>query len=111
MTNVVLVCVAGVSGTFLARRMRVVDPSLEPVVATLSSLATLVPSADVVLIAPQAAADATTIAAVVGSVPNAVLPAAAYTPSGAEAAVRLVRDLLQVAPATYRVSTPTPIKE
>lgn len=111
MTNVVLVCAAGVSGTFLARRMRAIDPALEPVVATVSSLASVASTAHVVLIAPQAAADADSIARIVGSVPTAVLPSAAYGPSGADAAVRTVHDLLQSAAPTYRVSTTTPIKE
>ena len=111
MTNVVLVCAAGVSGTFLARRMRTIDPQLSPVVTTATAFESVVPSADVVLIAPQLAGDADAIRRVSGGVPAILLPAAAYGIAGAEIAVRAVHDALASVSAAYRDSSPTPMKE
>lgn len=111
MTNVVLVCVAGVSGTFLARRMRQLDAGLSPVVATVESLPSLLPTADVVLIAPQLGSQADRLIGLAGGVPAVVLPADAYGPSGAQAAVDAVRSLPPGSDAAYRVSTTSPIKE
>jgi cellobiose-specific phosphotransferase system component IIB len=94
MARVLLVCVAGVSGTFLGRRMRALDPALEPVVAPVSALPADASSSDAVLVAPQLAADLEEVRRRVAPAPVAVLPPTAFAAGGAEAAVTQARDLL-----------------
>jgi len=93
-TNVVLVCVAGISGTFLARRVRQLDSGFETTVSTLDALPAVAASADAILIAPQLAASLETITALAGRVPVAVLPGTAYSADGADIAVRTLHALL-----------------
>ena len=101
MTNVVLVCVAGVSGTFLARRMRDLDPSLVTTVTDLESFASVVADADVVLVAPQIMGALDRITRMLGSTPFAVLSSSAYNGT-ADIAVRTAHDLLEGRPTTLR---------
>lgn len=101
MTNVVLVCVAGVSGTFLARRMRDLDPSLVTTVTDLDSFASVAADADVVLVAPQIAGALDRVTRLAGSTPLAVLPPSAYS-GPADIAVRTTHDLLEGRPTTLR---------
>ncbi|BDI23860.1 PTS sugar transporter subunit IIB [Herbiconiux sp. L3-i23] len=110
MVNVTLVCVAGVSGTFLARRMRALDPALTVTVESADSLAS-VSGADLVLVAPQLASSLEHIARVANPVRVAVLPPDAYSPAGADEAVRTVHDLLDAAGSAYRRSEPANTKE
>lgn len=111
MVNVTLVCVAGVSGTFLARRMRALDPTLTIAVANVDSFESTAADSDCVLIAPQLAASLDTIASMAVGVPLAVLPAESYSPSGAAGAVRTVHDLTDAAEPAYRRSITVPTKE
>lgn len=105
MTSVALICVAGVSGTFLARRMRQSDDTLEISVAGLDHADSVLSGADVVLVAPQLAAQLAAIEHLAGDTPVAVLPAEAYSPSGSESAVQAVRDLVARSARTYGEST------
>jgi cellobiose-specific phosphotransferase system component IIB len=93
-TSVALICVAGVSGTFLARRMRQSDSTLEISVAGIDHAGSALSWADVVLVAPQLAPQLAAIEQLAGDKPVAVLAAAAYTPSGSESAVQAVHDLV-----------------
>ncbi|MCU1569612.1 MAG: hypothetical protein JWR33_353 [Naasia sp.] len=105
MATVLLVCAAGVSGTFLGRRMRDVDPDLVCVVTGLDSLASALPSADAVLVAPQLASSLDAVRRAAAPVPVALLPATAFAVGGAEAAVMQARHVL--ASHAYR-GAPTP---
>lgn len=98
MTNIVLVCVAGVSGTFLASGLRRIDPTLSTVVTTYDALPG-VDVGDVVLVAPQLAAVLEQIRALVQPRPVALLSAAAGA-AGAESALAQARELL--AESAYR---------
>lgn len=109
MARVLLVCVAGVSGTFLARRMRALDPELEPFVAPLSSLDGGKPDCEAVLVAPQLAERLAEVRAQVAPSPVALLAATAFGPGGAEAAVMQARELL--AARSYRGAQTTETKE
>jgi cellobiose-specific phosphotransferase system component IIB len=100
MARVLLVCVAGVSGTFLGRRMRALDPGLEPVVAPVSALPADAGTFDAVLLAPQLASDLDDVRRRVAPAPIAVLAPTAYVPEGAAAAVMQARELL--ADRSYR---------
>ena len=105
MATVLLVCAAGVSGTFLARRMRDVDPDLVCIVTSLDSLASALPSADAALVAPQLASSLDAVRRAAAPVPVALLPPTAFGPGGAEAAVMQARHVL--ASQEYR-GVPTP---
>ncbi|MFD1714692.1 PTS sugar transporter subunit IIB [Amnibacterium flavum] len=105
MTTVALVCVAGVSGTFLARRMRESDPSLTVTVSSVTDLASAVRGADVILVAPQLATELPMIERQAGGLPVVVLPANAYGPGGSESAVHAVHDLVARGPLAYRETT------
>jgi len=98
MTNIVLVCVAGVSGTFLASGIRRIDPTVSTVVTTYSALSGL-DVGDVVLVAPQLAAVLDDIRAAVSPRPVGLLSASAGA-AGAESALAQARDLL--AESAYR---------
>jgi cellobiose-specific phosphotransferase system component IIB len=107
MARVLLVCVAGVSGTFLAQRMRAVDPDLEPVVAPIDALGAV--SAEAVLLAPQLADRAEAVRTLVAPLPVGLLPASAFGAGGAQAAAAQARELL--ATASYRGIPTTETKE
>lgn len=108
MARVLLVCVAGVSGTFLARRIRQLDPSLETVVASFDGAAQALHSADVLLIAPQLADVRSALTALAPGVPAAVLPSSAFAVGGAESAVSTVYELLDSAPAPSETAPALP---
>jgi cellobiose-specific phosphotransferase system component IIB len=96
MANIVLVCVAGVSGTFLANGIRRIDPTLTTVVTSYSALPGL-DVGDVVLVAPQLAAVLEDIRDLVRPRPVALLSSAAGA-AGAESALAQARDLLPDSP-------------
>jgi Phosphotransferase system cellobiose-specific component IIB len=95
MTTIVLVCAAGVSGTFLAKRLAPSLPDVAFVVATEAGLEAFLVGADAVLVAPQLAASADAIRARVAPRPVATLPAEAMTPAGSILAVDAVDALVQ----------------
>lgn len=95
MATIVLVCAAGVSGTFLARRLAPSLPGVEFVVATEHSLDDALPTADAVLVAAQLAASFDAIRERCAPRPVAVLPAEALAPAGALLAVDTVDALVQ----------------
>ncbi len=96
MATIVLVCAAGVSGTFLARRIAPSLPGVDFVVATEHALEDALTGADGVLVAAQLASAEESIRARVAPLPVAVLPADAMTPAGSILAVDVVDALLQV---------------
>ena len=102
MTKVVLVCGAGVSGTFLARRMRDLDPTLTVSVATPDILPAAARGSDLILVAPQLADSVDHIRIAVQAVPVIVLPGSAYGVGGADAAVRAVHEIASTPVAAPR---------
>ncbi len=109
MARVLLVCVAGVSGTFLARRMRSLDPELQPTVAPVGALPRETREWELVLLAPQLATSLEDIRQQVAPVPVGLLARTAFGPGGAEAAVMQARELL--AAQSYRGTQTTETKE
>lgn len=105
MTTLALVCAAGVSGTFLARRLAGPLPDVSFVVTTELALADVLPGVDAVLVAPQIAASVDVIRAVAAPRPVAVLPAEALQPAGAMLAVDAVEEILQTLPSPETRST------
>jgi cellobiose-specific phosphotransferase system component IIB len=95
MATLVLVCAAGVSGTFFARRMASALPDVTFLVSTEFALADALPDADGVLVAPQIAASLDVIRALAAPRPVELLPAEALTPAGALVAVDAVEAILQ----------------
>lgn len=95
MATIVLVCAAGVSGTFLARRIAPSLPGVEFVVTTEQSLDDVLADADAVLVAPQLADSADAIRERSAPRPVGVLTAAAMTPAGSILAVDAVDALVQ----------------
>lgn len=104
MATLVLVCAAGVSGTFLARRVSSALPDVSFVVSNEFSLADALPGADGVLVAPQLAGSLETIRALAAPRPVELLPAEALTPAGALVAVDAVEAILQSVPARSELS-------
>jgi cellobiose-specific phosphotransferase system component IIB len=98
MATIVLVCAAGVSGTFLARRIAPSLPDVEFIVSTEQALETVLAAADGVLLAPHLASSAESIRLRVAPLPIGVLPAAAMTPAGSILAVDAVDALVQSLP-------------
>ena len=105
MATIVLVCAAGVSGTFLARRIAPSLPGVEFVVATEVSLGQVLPDADAVLVAPQLAASLDEIRSRAAPRPVELLPPDAMAPSGSILAVDAVDGLLQTLTETPQRST------
>lgn len=95
MATVVLVCAAGVSGTFLARRIAPSLPGVQFVVTTDHALDDVLAGADAVLVAPQLESAAESIRLRAAPRPVAVLPADAMTPAGSILAVDVVDGLVQ----------------
>ena len=95
MTRIVLVCAAGVSGTFLARRIAPSLPGVEFVVATEHALDESLDGVDAVLVAAQLAGSADAIRRRVAPRPVGVLSAQAMTPAGSILAVDVVDGLVQ----------------
>lgn len=98
MDVVALVCVAGVSGTFLARRLTAAMPDVTFTVTTLHSLPQAIARVDAVLVAPQCAASLEQLRLIAAPRPIAVLPKHAVGPDGTPAAVAFVRDMLKTDP-------------
>lgn len=98
MTTIVLVCAAGVSGTFLARRIAPSFPGVEFVVTTEHALDDALAGVDGVLIAAQLASAEESIRLRVAPRPVAVLPAEAMAPAGSIDAVDAVDALVQSLP-------------
>jgi cellobiose-specific phosphotransferase system component IIB len=98
MATIVLVCAAGVSGTFLARRLASSLPDVRFTVATEHALAESLAGTDAVLLAPQVAGSLDRIRAAVSPRPVGVLTPEALTPAGVLIAVDAVEDLLDSLP-------------
>jgi cellobiose-specific phosphotransferase system component IIB len=105
MATIVLVCAAGVSGTFLARRIASSLPDVEFVVTTEHALDDALDGADAVLIAAQLAPSEADIRRRAAPRPVAVLPADAMTPAGSILAVDAVDALVQSLPVPPQRST------
>jgi cellobiose-specific phosphotransferase system component IIB len=95
MATILLVCAAGVSGTFLARRIAPSLPDVEFVVTTEHALDDVLPTADAVLVAPQLAAALDDIRRRVAPRPVGLLDPEAMTPAGSILAVDAVDALVQ----------------
>ena len=100
MATLVLVCAAGVSGTFFARRMESALPDVRFVVSTEFALPDALPGTDGVLVAPQIAGSLDTIRALAAPRPVALMPEEALTPAGTIVAVDAVEALLQTLSAS-----------
>ena len=107
MATIVLVCAAGVSGTFLARRIAPSLPEVEFVVTTEHALDEVLPGADAVLVAPQLAASVEAIRLRAAPRPVGILSPDAMGPGGSILAVdavdALVSTLTEVARSTEDV--------
>jgi cellobiose-specific phosphotransferase system component IIB len=114
MATIVLVCAAGVSGTFLARRIAASLPDVEFVVATEHALEDALVGADAVLVAPQLVDSAEAIRRRAAPRPIGILPPEAMTPAGSILAVDAVDALVQTltrAPASPEAGeTETPLQ-
>lgn len=95
MATIAIVCAAGVSGTFLARRIAPSVPDVEFLVTTEQALDDVLPGADAVLVAPQIAGSADDIRRRAAPRPVGVLTPAAMTPAGSILAVDAVDALIQ----------------
>ena len=95
MATIVLVCAAGVSGTFLARRIAPSLPEVEFVVTTEHALDEVLPGADAVLVAPQLLGSVDAIRQRAAPRPVGVLTADAMTPAGSILAVDAIDALVQ----------------
>ena len=95
MAKIVLVCAAGVSGTFLARRIAPSLPEVEFVVTTEHALEEVLSGADAVLVAPQLLGSVDAIRRRAAPRPVGVLTPDAMTPAGSILAVDVVDGLVQ----------------
>lgn len=95
MATIVLVCAAGVSGTFLARRLAPSLPGVEFVVTTEHALDDVLPGADAVLVAPHLLSSVDAIRLRAAPRPVGILTADAMTPAGSILAVDAVDALIQ----------------
>lgn len=95
MATIVLVCAAGVSGTFLARRIAPSLPEVEFVVTTEHALDEALPGAHAVLVAPHLESSIETIRRRAAPRPVGILSPEAMTPAGSIVAVDEVDALLQ----------------
>lgn len=100
MAKILLVCAAGVSGTFLARRIAPSVPEVEFMVTTEHALEDVLAGADAVLVAPQLAASLDDIRRRVAPRPVGVLDPEAMTPAGSILAVDAVDALVQTLAGT-----------
>lgn len=105
MTTVLIVCAAGASGTFLARRVRTLAAQqgvpLSFAVTSLSELPGLVGNAAAVLIAPQLIDSVAAIQRTAGRRPSGLLPPTVFGPDGAAAALALAVALVAEARRAY----------
>jgi cellobiose-specific phosphotransferase system component IIB len=111
MVNVTLVCVAGVSGTFLARRIRELDPRLSVTVTSFGGLAEVSVDADVFLVAPQLVGSLSEIERIAEGRPSVVLAPEVYRSRDADPALRAVLDLIGAGKPARSHATTAPIKE
>ena len=95
MATLVLVCAAGVSGTFLARRMASALPEVTFLVSTESALADVQSDADGVLVAPQLVDSVDSIRRRAAPRPVGILTPDAMTPAGSILAVDAVDALVE----------------
>jgi PTS system cellobiose-specific IIB component len=95
MATIVLVCAAGVSGTFLARRIASSLPEVHFVVTTEHALEEALPGADAVLVAPHLESSVEAIRLRAAPRPVGILSTEAMTPAGSIVAVDEVDALLQ----------------
>ena len=95
MATIVLVCAAGVSGTFLARRIAASLPEVSFVVATEHALDEFLPQADAVLVAAQLVSSLDAIRLRAAPRPVGILSPDAMTPAGSILAVDAVDALIQ----------------
>lgn len=98
MATIVLVCAAGVSGTFLARRLATLSPGLDVRVTTLQDLAGALADVDAVLLAPQVAEALAEVRSLAAPRPVALLSPAAHAPAGAAQAVAEIDAVLALIP-------------
>ena len=98
MTTIGIVCVAGVSGTFLARRLATAMPEHDFTVTTMHALPQVLGRIDGVLVAPQLAGSEAQLRMLAGSRPLAVLPSTAMAPDGSPVAAECVRTMLETRP-------------
>jgi cellobiose-specific phosphotransferase system component IIB len=106
MATIALVCAAGVSGTFLARRIATSLPGVEFIVTTAHALDDVLPETDGVLIAAQLASAEEAIRVRAAPRPVAVLPAEAMTPAGSMLAVDAVDAIVQTLSAHQMTEPP-----
>ena len=98
MASIVLVCVAAVSGTFLAGRLREHLPGVDIRVSTLGGLPDALGDADAVVVAPQLAAQRDRVRALAAGRHVVELGADDYAPGRAAAVADLVRSTLDSTP-------------
>lgn len=105
MDSIVIVCGAGASSTFLASRMRSLAKQrgldVRVTASSTEGLASLLPTADVLLVGPHLAAgyDDLAAAAAAHGVPVALLPETAFGADGAQQAVDIAASLVTLGPA------------
>jgi cellobiose-specific phosphotransferase system component IIB len=95
MATILLVCAAGVSGTFLARRIAPLLPEVDFVVTTEHALDDVLGTADAVLVAPQLLASVEAIRRRAAPRPVGILSPEAMTPAGSILAVDAIDALVQ----------------
>lgn len=112
MTTILIVCGAGASSTFLASRMRSIAASrgLSYVIQATNQIdvKTQLAGADILLVGPHLGSEFDSLDAIASGheVAAALLPATAFGPTGADAAVDLVMGLIPVT-----APTPTPLNK
>lgn len=102
MASIVLVCVAAVSGTFLASRLREHLPDVDIRVSTLDGLTAAVEGADLIVVAPQLSAQRAQVDAVAAGRPVLALTPDDYRPGHAAEAAAVVRGTLDSVPPGRR---------
>jgi cellobiose-specific phosphotransferase system component IIB len=95
MATILLVCAAGVSGTFLARRIAPSLPEVEFVVTTEHALDDVLPGADAVLVAAHLVSSVDAIRVRAAPRPVGILSPEAMTPAGSILAVDAIDALVQ----------------
>lgn len=100
MTTIAIVCVAGVSGTFLARRLGALMPEHRFTVTTAHALPQIIGGVEAVLVAPQLAGSEAQLRLLAATRPLAVLPSTAMAPDGSPVAAECVRAMLETRPET-----------
>ena len=110
MATILVVCGAGASSTFLASRIRALATTgaLDVTAKAISEseLEAHLPTADAILIGPHLAESYDALVARAAGVPTALLPADAFGPAGAAAALELALPLIRTT-----ASAPPPTTE